>query len=210
MSEKCSCGKFQDLKLPYRHAIVAISYSHYSIGPYVSDVYLQKTYYNTYKASFSPIDTGDLERHRDYGPYGYRKQKGRPKKKRLQHRDHHYIRQNKCSVCREEGHTRRSWNFPGSGIKITITSGARQSGIKIWRHLPPTLRDKATPTLRDEATEWIDPFHHSHIIYDRLTPLPEHVIEAPSKIPDPISERPSWRKDYKKHLRRIQAEYKKQ
>jgi hypothetical protein len=49
MSKTCSCGEFQDLKLPYQHAIAAISYSCYSISAYVSDLYLKETYKNTYK-----------------------------------------------------------------------------------------------------------------------------------------------------------------
>jgi hypothetical protein len=83
MSEIYSYGEFQDLKLPYQHAIVAISHGCYSIGTYVSDLYLKETYKNTYKASFSPVDTRDLIRDEDYGPYALQKQKGHPKKKHL-------------------------------------------------------------------------------------------------------------------------------
>lgn len=71
MSETYSCGEFQDLKLPYQHAIAAISHSCSSIGSYVSDLYLKETYKNTYKASFSPIDTRDLIRDKDCGPCNF-------------------------------------------------------------------------------------------------------------------------------------------
>jgi hypothetical protein len=72
MSEKCSCGEFQDLKLPFRHAIAAIAYGRYSIGAYINDVYMQKTYYDTYKASFPPIDTRDLEMDKNCKPCSFK------------------------------------------------------------------------------------------------------------------------------------------
>jgi hypothetical protein len=75
---------------------------------------------------------------------------------------------------------KNSQNCPGSGSKITISSGIRQPKMKIWRHLPLTLRDG--------ASEWIDPFHHDYLIYDSsISPL-EQVAEASSKTPDPIYE----------------------
>jgi len=39
-------------------------------------------------------------------------------------------------------------------------------------------------------------------------PLPEHVAEVLLRIPDPASERLSWRKDHEEHLRRVQVEHK--
>jgi hypothetical protein len=54
MNEKGSSGEFQNLKLPCRHAIAAISYGHYSIGTYVNDVYLQKTYYTEDDSDLDP------------------------------------------------------------------------------------------------------------------------------------------------------------
>jgi hypothetical protein len=73
MSKICSYGEFQDLKLPYQHAIAAISHGKYPIRPYISDLYLKETYKNTYKALFSPIDTSDLIRDKDCGPCNFQR-----------------------------------------------------------------------------------------------------------------------------------------
>lgn len=73
--------------------------------------------------------------------------------------------------------------------------------MKIWRHLPPALRD--------EAAEWVDPTRLDHLIGDCSTPPPECVAEAPSLTPDPVSKGRPWREDYEEAIRVNQAEVEK-
>jgi zinc finger SWIM domain-containing protein 3 len=153
ISEICSCGEFQDLKLPCRHAIASIVHARYGINAYIHEVYMKTTYYKTYAAAFAPINNQYLLSDEECGPCAFKKPKGRPAKNRRQHGKHQYTRENKCSVCKQEGHNRRSTQCPGYGTRVYVLP---QSGsTRTWKHRPAELQDT--------GAEWMDPTRHGDI-----------------------------------------------
>ena len=107
----CSCGDFQELLLPCRHAQQLCR--EICEGPrkereyYVSECYTLDEYRETYQDSIPPIEPNIVEEDPTCKAPPRQKTAGRPKKQRIRHK----VRPTKalhCSTCGRDGHNRRT------------------------------------------------------------------------------------------------------
>ncbi|XHG07747.1 hypothetical protein AWENTII_013014 [Aspergillus wentii] len=135
----CSCFEWQDLKLPCRHALAAISSTSRSINEFVHDIYSIDTYKAIYSSVLMPVDMRDLDKGDQCIAPEMRKRRGRkPKNPPQQSTEQGNASgtQSHCSVCRQEGHSGQSDICPGNMKARGIVAHQIGDGIRLLEHLP--------------------------------------------------------------------------
>ncbi len=138
----CSCRKWQLSGIPCAHACSAIGNNRATIEDYVHSCYKKETCARIYAHVINPITSMEQwqdEHHNPIKPPELGKiKRGRKQKKR---RKEEGERENAtkmrrfgmkmhCSVCREEGHTKRTCKR-GEGTKVAGTKGERRKKLLV-------------------------------------------------------------------------------
>jgi len=106
--KKCECTNFQEYKSLCAHGITACKYA--SLDPFkiFSKYHKLRVYHETYSWFLRPISIQDLESDPEIHPLIVRKQRGRPKSKRMQ-RGSENRKHKTCSTCGEKSrHDKRT------------------------------------------------------------------------------------------------------
>ena len=114
--QTCSCGHWQLVKIPCKHACAAIGSNKEAVTQYVSAFYSTEVYRAAYERNIQPIPTFDMPDPPQPSevlikPPTTKRLPGRPRKRRIHSRgevDHAYI----CSRCKQTGHNRRTCSNP--------------------------------------------------------------------------------------------------
>ncbi|MQL68849.1 hypothetical protein Taro_001139 [Colocasia esculenta] len=114
--QTCSCGHWQLVKIPCKHACAAIGSNKEAVTQYVSAFYSTEVYRAAYETNIQPIPTFDMPDPPQPSevlikPPTTKRLPGRPRKRRIHSRgevDHAYI----CSRCKQTGHNRRTCSNP--------------------------------------------------------------------------------------------------
>ncbi|MQL75730.1 hypothetical protein Taro_008086 [Colocasia esculenta] len=114
--QTCSCGHWQLVKIPCKHACAAIGSNKEAVTQYVSAFYSIEVYRAAYERNIQPIPTFDMPDPPQPSevlikPPTTKRLPGRPRKRRIHLRgevDHAYI----CSWCKQTGHNRRTCSNP--------------------------------------------------------------------------------------------------
>ena len=153
----CECTNFQEYESPCTHAIAACRYA--SIDPFKKfrKYYKLRVYRETYSWFVQPVSIQDLESDPNIHPPIIKKQRGRPKTKRI--RKGAYKRKPKqCSICKEFGHDKRSCR------KQPIANGRRQRARD--RELSDTSSINSTDSS-EISGEVSDQFDVEMALYDQ-------------------------------------------
>ena len=114
--KRCSCGKWQDFKIPCRHAIAYFCKEHLmsveSLGEIeVHWLYKYWSLHALYKKNISPVIVDHLRKDGQTLPPKVHVPTGRPKKKRIRNRSEFGDPSEStihCSICKQAGHNKRS------------------------------------------------------------------------------------------------------
>ncbi|MQL92794.1 hypothetical protein Taro_025428 [Colocasia esculenta] len=114
--QTCSCGHWQLVKIPCKHACAAIGSNKEAVTQYVSVFYSTEVYRAAYERNIQPIPTFDMLDPPQPSevlikPPTTKRLPGRLRKRRIHSRgevDHAYI----CSRCKQTGHNRRTCSNP--------------------------------------------------------------------------------------------------
>lgn len=107
-SLECSCGYFQEHKLPCSHVAAVIAEKGLSVENYCAPGYFTATLKAAYQATIIPVDISKLKPSQLLPP-SFIPQKGRPKKLRFKSRAE--LESNSriiCSLCGKRGHNKRT------------------------------------------------------------------------------------------------------
>lgn len=105
--QTCDCTNFQEYASPCTHAIAACRHACEDPFMYFSPYYKLSTYRNTYERFMKPISIQDLTPTESIQPPKIKKQRGRPKAKRIR-KGSWKRKPKKCSNCHRLGHDRRT------------------------------------------------------------------------------------------------------
>lgn len=110
----CSCGKWVAYHIPCSHVIACCKAQHVEPRNFVSPYYNVESYFKTWRATFQPLEHEDnWNVHVPYfvpHPTLRRAGKsGRPRSRRIRNSMDFQVDKRKihCSICKQEGHTRR-------------------------------------------------------------------------------------------------------
>jgi hypothetical protein len=103
----CTCGEYQDRLIPCRHACALAIKVQVPPITLVNPVYSLSTWKSTYAKPYVPIIWAGLEES-DLLPPDLKKQRGRPKKRRIERGGQPSQSQLICSTCEKPGHNRRT------------------------------------------------------------------------------------------------------
>jgi hypothetical protein len=103
----CDCTNFQWYQSPCAHAIAACCWAETDLYKFFWKYYKVRVYRDTYSEFLQPFPIQDLATSEYIYPPIVRRQRGRPKSKRIRKGDHKR-KQKKYSTCREKGHDKRS------------------------------------------------------------------------------------------------------
>ncbi|MQL82635.1 hypothetical protein Taro_015103 [Colocasia esculenta] len=114
--QTCSCGHWQLVKIPCKHAYAAIGSNKGAVSQYVSVFYSTEVYRTAYERNIQPIPTFDMSDPPQPSdvlikPPTTKRLPGRLRKRRIHSRgevDHAYI----CSRCKQKSHNRRTCSNP--------------------------------------------------------------------------------------------------